>query len=82
MRILKASLIVSCILVFTAVGCVHDRVAKNDNSPPVSNNNLENSTPLTPTSDRPGEPHIYSNATSRAVSPPLDESGAKSSENP
>jgi hypothetical protein len=81
MRILKALPIVSGLLIFAMVGCVQDRAAKNDTSTAVSSN-AENSTGLTPTSDRPGEPHIYSNATSRAVSPPLDEAGKSSTETP
>jgi hypothetical protein len=69
MRILKALPIVCVLLLAATGGCVHDKVAKNETPTPAYSSGAENTTGLTPTSDRPGETHIYSNATSRAVSP-------------
>jgi hypothetical protein len=81
MRILKALPIVSALSLAATIGCVHDKGATNDTSTPAYSG-TENSTRLTPTSDRPSEPHIYSNATSRAVSPALDPSTGGPSETP
>lgn len=81
MRILKVLPVVSALSLAATVGCVHDKVAKNETAAPAYSG-TENSAGLTPTSDRPGETHIYSNATSRAVSPPLDQSTDKAAETP
>src|SRR5256885_17063856 len=66
MRILKVLPLVSSLGLAATIGCAHDKVAKND-IPAPAYSGTESSTRLTPTSDRPGETHIYSNATSRAV---------------
>jgi hypothetical protein len=70
----RKSSVFSLIFLAMAFGCAENKTAKTENpSVYVSTTAVTNAPPdqrLTPTSDRPdAQPHIYSNSTSRAVSP-------------
>jgi len=72
MRVTKLSPIFSVLLLVSAVGCAENKTAKTESPSPAYTSTSAPAEPhLTPTSDRPdAQPHIYSNSTSRAVSPP------------
>src|ERR1051326_4790650 len=81
MRILKALPIVSALSLAATIGCVHDKGATNDTSTPAYSG-TEYRPRITPKSARPSEQQIYSNSTSRSVSPALDPSTGGPSETP
>jgi hypothetical protein len=74
MRTKKSAPIISLLFLAFAVGCAENKTAKTENLSPAYTSTPTNPPAeqrLTPTSERPdAQPHIYSNSTSGAISPP------------